>query len=157
MNSFKHLLVFIFSVFYLFLSTGVTLFRTHCECSGSNSVSLFVASETCNEIIPDHDCCSEEQITHENCQIDHLHHDCGCTEPIITYLKLTNHFGEDSNLEYPIAKQFSLVHFAQAELIQIIDTSANPQVFPNYSPPENLLYGRFLITFLNQRKIALFA
>ena len=157
MNSFKHILLFVFTVFYLFLSTVITLFETHCVCSGSNSVSLFVASETCNEIIPDHDCCREVQKnTCENCQIAHLHHSCGCNEPIVTYLKLTNHLGEGSALEYPIVQKLCVVYSPETASFRVI-ISPESSVYPDYSPPENLLYGRFLITFLNQRKIALTA
>lgn len=157
MNSLRQILFILLAVVYLFLSTGVVLFKTHCVCTGNNSVSLFAASESCNDIISDHNCCGDEKTTCENCQKDHQPHSCGCDEPIVTFLKLTDHFNEGSDLEYPFSKQLTLICFFDTESIQVVDTSISIEVFPYYSPPQKVLFGRFLINFLNQRKIALFA
>jgi hypothetical protein len=132
------------------------LLQTHCACSGDMSISLYPEVETYNEFIPDHDCCGHE-ITDENFNIGHALHSCGCGEPLFTYLKLTNHPGEDSELEYSRSEQLNLAYFPEVSSLQLIAFLPESSVYPEYSPPANPLYGRFLITFLNQRKIALLA
>ena len=100
--------------------SGVTLLETHCVCSDSTSISLYTTSESCNEIIPDHSCCESENTCNEYFVSHNKHHSCGCNEPIVTYLKLTNHVGEGSYLEYPKSQQLYLVHFPEAESFRII-------------------------------------
>ena len=156
MNPIKKILLFVIAVVYLFLSTGVTLLQTHCLCSDSTRISLYAASESCNEIISDDGYCDEEN----KCQdipTGHKDHSCGCDEPIVTYLKLTNHPDEGSNLEYSIGQQLTLVHFREALTLQLSVFSTGSTIYPDYYPPEDPLFGRFLIAFLNQRKIALTA
>ena len=155
MQYYKRILTFIFTVFYLFLSTGVTLLETHCVCSDSTSISLYTTSESCNEIISDHTCCDGENTCTEYF-VGNETHSCGCNEPIVTYLKLTNHFGEDSVLEYPIVQKLCVVYSPETVSFRVI-ISPESSVYPDYLPPENPLFGRFLITFLSQRKIALTA
>jgi len=152
----KKILLFLSAVVYLFLSTGVTLLKTHCLCSDSTSISFYSNSESCHESISDHSCC-EEDIPLENPGTGPIDHDCGCDEPMVTYLKLTHHLGDGSYLQYPGANKISLIHCSTSLLIEVINTSSKTDLYPDYLPPENSLYGRSLITFLNQRKIALTA
>lgn len=155
MDSIKKISLFLLTVFYLFLSTGVTLLKTHCLCSGSIRISLYTEAESCNDAVSDHTCCGEENLS-ESSNDSSEHHSCGCEAPVVTYLKLTNHFGEDSELEYPLAKQLILMYFPEVESLQTVAFSPEPTVYPENSPPENPLFGRNLINFLHQRKIALF-
>lgn len=156
MKSWNKILLFVTAIVYLFLSTGVTLLQTHCLCSDSTRISLYAASESCDTENSDHGCCEEEK-NHQESPVNQKHPFCGCDEPIVTYLKLTNHLDKGSNFEYPIGKQLSLVQCSESKLLQIINSTSLPIVYPEYSPPENPLYGRFLISFLHQRKIALTA
>lgn len=155
MDSIKKISLLLLTVFYLFLSTGVTLLKTHCVCSDSTRISLYTEAESCNEALREHTCCADV-VTCESCDPSHEHHTCGCDSPIVTYLKLTDHFGEDSELQYPLAKQLVLICFPEVESLQTVAFSPEPTVYPENSPPENPLYGRNLINFLHQRKIALF-
>lgn len=155
-KTFRKILVIGFSVVYFFLSTGFMLFQTHCECLGRTSVSLFVASDSCNEVNPEHDCCSLDSKC-EHCQSDKIHHSCGCDSPVVSYLKLSDHFGEDSDFEYPLAKIISLLNISVIETVVELLPEKSPVHFTSYSPPENQRAGRLLINFLNQRKIAFFA
>jgi hypothetical protein len=154
-ESIKKISLFLLTVFYLFLSTGVTLLKTHCLCSDSTRISLYTETKSCNDAIPEHTCC-EEVNSCESCNAGHDHHTCGCDSPVVTYLKLTDHFGEDSELEYPLAKQLTLMYFSEVKSLKTIAFSSEPTIYPDNSPPENPLYGRNLINFLHQRKIALF-
>lgn len=156
MNYFRQILVLLLAVFYLFLSTGVMLFQTHCECSDSTSISLYAEPEVCvDDVAADASCCSHPESSKKN--DDSPCNSCGCDTLTATYLKLTDHSGADSGLEYPFAKQLFLVYFSEAIPSRIIDTSNSPEVFPDYSPPQNYPSGRFLINFISQRKIALLA
>ena len=155
-ESLKKILLFLIAVIYLFLSTGVTMLQTHCLCSDSTSISFYSASGSCNESVSDHSCC-EDEIYHNSIYTGHKVHDCGCDKPIVTYLKLTNHLDDNSELQYTAGKTLSLSQCMVTTLHKVINTAPDPIKYPDYSPPENSLYGRSLIAFLNQRKIALIA
>ena len=152
----KNILVFVIAVVYLFLSTGVALLETHCLCSNSKSISLNSASEPCYESISDHTCCGEED-QHTDGYPSEKSHDCGCEEPVVTYLKLTSHLVDGSLGQYPNGKNLSLMNKVETALLKTLEASSKTVTYPEYLPPENTLYGRYLITFLNQRKIALLA
>lgn len=156
MNPFRKILVFVIAVVYLFLSTGITLLKTHCLCSGSTRISLYVDSESCEEIVSDHGCCEQEKHCDDSAAGEQ-NHSCGCDEPIVTYLKLTSHLADGSNLEYPNNKPLFLVHYKEASILKPVVFSIGSTGYPEYSPPENTPYGRYLITLLHQLKIALAA
>lgn len=153
MDSIKKILIFLLAVFYLFLSTGVTLLETHCLCSNSTNVSLFVESDTFYDAVAVHSCCSNEEETASSEPVEHFMHSCGCGLPIVTYLKLTDHFSEDSTFEYTLVKQlcfdesYDLLSFSPPVL------SEKTLTYQNYSSPENHFFGRYLLNFINQRKI----
>lgn len=145
------------AVFYLLLSTGVVLFQTHCACSDSTRISMYTEPGVCiDDVVAGESCCSQAELGDKKNDIQTCK-SCNCDAPTITYLKLTDHSGVDSGLEYPFAQQLFLVNFPEAVLRQIIDTSNSPEVFPDYSPPQNYPHGRFLLNFINQRKIDLLA
>ncbi|MBC8004945.1 MAG: hypothetical protein H7X84_05690 [Verrucomicrobia bacterium] len=152
----KSILVFVIAVIYLFLSTGVALLETHCLCSDSKSITLNSASEPCYESIFDHNCCGEEDQLKDVYQPENSH-DCGCEEPQVTYLKLTSHLGDSSTLQQSNGKYLNFVSRIETALLKRMDSSTETVAYPDYLTPEDPLYGRFLITFLNQRKIALLA
>lgn len=155
-DNLKRILVFLTAVIYLFLSTGVALLETHCLCSDSKSISLNSPSETCYESMSDHSCCGDEN-EHKDVYPPEKSHDCGCEEPVVTYLKLTSHISDGANGQYSNGKNLSLISREEADLLMRIDSSSETVTHTDYLPPENSLYGRYLITFLNQRKIALLA
>jgi len=153
-DSLKKILIFLLAVFYLFLSTGVTLLETHCLCSNSTNVSLFVESDTCHDVVSNHSCCSNEKEDASSEPAEHFKHSCGCDSPIVTYLKLTDHFSEDSKFEYTFVKQLCFDQsYEELSFIPIVLSEKTP-TYQNYSSPENHFFGRFLINFINQRKIA---
>lgn len=154
MNSFKQLVVLIVAVLYLFLSTGVVLFRTHCECSGRTSVSLYAGSQSTCGVSTEDSCCSDHT-TSETGTPDSEPGCCSCDSPVVSYLKLTDHSGEDYRLEYPQGKPVFLIPVSVYEPISDFSYSENTKVFSLYSPPPNTQYGRFLLNCINQRKLAL--
>lgn len=138
---------------YLFLSTGVMLFQTHCECLGSTSVSLFVAADSCIDVITDDDCCSTESNCNDS-QLGTINHSCGCESPVLSYLKLAEHFDEGSSIEYPLAKIIGLLNVAVIETVEEILPEKSLFHFTYYTPPNNKKVGRDLINFIHQSKIA---
>ena len=156
MESLKKILLFFIAGLYLFLSTGVILLQTHCLCSDSTRISLYADSESCEEMVSDHGCCECENSCNDP-NTSPKHDSCGCDKPIVTYLKLTNHLADGSNLEYSINKPLFLVHYKEASSLKPVVFSLGSTGYPDYSPPENTHYGRYLITLLHQRKIALAA
>lgn len=155
MELLKKILLFFIAALYLFLSTGVTLLQTYCQCSDSTRISLYADPEPCLEIVSGQDCC-EHVSPCDAPQTDHQH-PYSCDKTSVTYLKLINHQGDGSTLEYPSGKLIYLDPLPNEKLLQKIDLLPEPIKYSDYSPPENPRYGRFLIAFLNQRKIALAA
>lgn len=151
MKSFRQIVLTVFAVFYLFLTTGITLFKTQCSCTGNSSVSLFAAEKVCDMPEESDSCCGGGESSADS------HDDCGCNTPTVNYLKLTDHFGEASGLKYPMPKLLLVIHPVEAETFKLVVPESGPIFLPDYSPPENTFFGRYLVNFLNQRKIALFA
>lgn len=143
------------SVLFLFLSTGVMLYQTHCECLGSSKISLFAASELSNHTTAEDNCCSTESKP-ASFQLDIIQQACGCDLPVFIYLKLSRHLGEDSTLEYSLAKIISLQNIAVIETVEQLLPEKLFVHFTNYAPPHTKKVGRALVNFLNQYKIALF-
>jgi len=140
---------------YLFLSTGIALIKTNCLCSENTIISLYDISDSESEILSDQNCCEETFPKDENNKgIEYS--SCGCSIPIVTYLKLNNHPGSETKLEYPVGKILFIVYSSVEILLNLENLSSDVEKYPIYSPPEKP-YGRILISLLNQRKIALTA
>ena len=156
MRTFRKIVVIGLSVLFLFLSTGVMLYQTHCECLGSSKVSLFAAHELSDHTTAEDNCCSTESKP-ANYQLDAIQQACGCDLPVLIYLKLSRHLGEDSTLEYSLAKIINLQNIAVIETVEQLLPEKLFVHFTNYAPPHTKKVGRTLVNFLKQYKIALFA
>jgi hypothetical protein len=140
---------------YLFLSTGVALVKTNCLCSDSSNISFYDISDSNSEIITHSICCGETLPISKN-NDDNEHAACGCDIPVITYLKLNNHPGSDTKLEYPAGKAYVTGYLPNEIIVNLENVTSEAEIYPYYSPPEKP-FGRILISFLHQRKIALIA
>jgi len=155
-RTFRKIVGILLSVLFFFLSTGVTLYQTHCECLGISKVSLFAAYELSEHATTEADCCYTEPILASN-QTDQIQQSCGCDLPVLIYLKLSSHLGEDSNREYSLAKLIILQNAAVIETVEQLLPEKQFARYTNYTPPDTKKVGRTLVNFLNQYKIALFA
>ena len=144
------------SVLFFFFSTGVVLYQTHCECFGISKVSLFATSNQSDQTNTEFDCCSMESKS-ASCKLDIIQQSCGCEAPVPIYLKLASHLGEDSILEYPLAKIISRQNVAVIETVDQLLPEKLFVHFTYYAPPDNKMAGRTLVNFLKQYKIALIA
>lgn len=150
MNNFRSIGIFVFAVLYLMLTTGITLFTTHCACTGNSQVSVFEAVELCNMPDQTDSCCGGESKNIPE-------HACGCNTPTVNLLKLTDHLGQMNGPKNLVAPAIIQSVLAASEILKPVLPEVNPVFLREYSPPERDLVGRFLINFLNQRKIALLA
>lgn len=129
--------------------------KTNCLCSDSTKLSLYDISDAKDNILADQNCCEKDLPSEDNSRENHSA-DCGCDSPTVTYIKLNSHHGSDTNLEYPSGKIIGLVEKAEVIILTLEHPSVTEETYPYYLPPEKP-YGRILISFLNQRKIALSA
>lgn len=155
MESLKKIGYLLIALVYLFLSTGVALIKTNCLCTESTTISIYDISDSESEILSHQNCCETTLPASENIN-DNEHRSCGCDIPIITYLKLANHPGSETKLEYPVGKSIFIVYSPYDLNVKLENISTEVEIYPHYSAPEKP-YGRMLISFLNQRKIALTA
>ena len=155
-KTFRKIVVIGLSVLFFFMSTGVVLYQTHCECFGISKVSLFAASKQSDHTNTEDNCCFTES-EYANYKPDILQQSCGCDLPVPIYLKLSSHLGEGSILEYPMAKIISLQNVAVIETVEQLLPVQLSVHFTYYAPPDNKKAGRTLVNFLKQYKIALLA
>jgi hypothetical protein len=153
-KTFRKILFIGFSFIYLFLSTGVILFQTHCNCSGQTNVSMYASQSPCEPESSDNGCCEEQTSC---CSIpEKQESSCGCNVPEITFLKLTDHFAKDVNPTLSATNFICLLAgFANETFEEPNLQKSTDHVW--HSPPDTKISGRFLINFIHQRKIALFA
>ncbi|MEL7587945.1 MAG: hypothetical protein AAGU19_14650 [Prolixibacteraceae bacterium] len=123
---------------------------------GSSKVSLFAAPEMSDHTTTEADCCSTVSKP-ANYQLDTIQQACGCDLPVLIYLKLSGHLGEDSTPEYSLAKITNLQNVAVIETVEQLLPEKSFAHFTYYAPPDTKKVGRTLVNFLKQYKIALFA
>jgi len=153
-NSLKHTLVILFALFYLIISTGLTLVQMNCACSGQKS--LYVHTYHISpESEPGCDSCCAPEVPSTCCNTTDSDSDsCGCTVPEINFIRLSNVIGGEIAVLRPVLSiqtllvlqpecRFDFTYPAEVETVKI-----------KYYPPENQLSGRCLINFISQRKIA---
>jgi len=154
-ESIKKIGYILIALVYLFLSTGIALVKSNCLCSDNTIISFYDISDSEGEIHSGENCCEETHPKDEK-KKGSEYSSCGCATPTVTYLKLSNHPGSETKLEYPVGKILFIVYSSAEILLNIENLSSDIEQYPIYSPPEKP-YGRILISLLNQRKIALTA
>lgn len=104
MKAFKIILAIIVGSIFLFTSSGLLIFKTHCSCTNSERVSFYVTPETCaTDFHQNHTDLFTHAVdngeTHE-CEACKSHnHDCGCDSPVVKFIKLKNQI-IDEELEF---------------------------------------------------------
>lgn len=124
-------------------------------CIDKTNISFNAISAVENNSLSDQHCCEEHLPSPENNKETNPS-DCGCDIATVTYLKLVNHPGSETKLEYPVGKTLCIAYVPASIILLLENAAAEVKTLPPYSPPEKP-YGRILISFLNQRKIALTA
>lgn len=106
MKTVNKILSVLLATIFIVSSTGILIYKTHCLCTGTEQVGIYVMPETCEEDFHfhhTHDARGNEKQTTENCchECSPINHDCGCDSPEIRFFKLTNDITKDNvvNLE----------------------------------------------------------
>jgi len=153
-NSLKNILVFVFTLFYLIISTGLTLVKMNCACSGQKSLSVHTYHIS-PESNSDCDSCCQPEVTSTCCNTTDSDSDsCGCTVPEINFIRLSNVIGGEIAVLKPVLTIQTLLFFQPDHRIDFTYPAEIETIRIKYFPPENQLSGRYLINFISQRKIA---
>ncbi len=85
---------------FIVSSTGIFIYKTHCLCTGTEQVGIYLKPETCEEnyhVHHTHDASGTETSTNENLchECSHQNHDCGCASPEVRFFKLSNDLTQD--------------------------------------------------------------
>jgi hypothetical protein len=93
------------AMIFIVSSTGILIYKTHCLCTGTEQVGIYVMPETCEDdfhIHHTHDAIGNENQTTENCchECSPINHDCGCDSPEIRFFKLTNDITQDNTASF---------------------------------------------------------
>lgn len=85
---------------FIVSSTGILIYKTHCSCTGTEQVGVYVMPKTCeneSHLHHTHNQQGQELETNENCCHDCSSQatDCGCTSPKVEYIKLMNRLSEE--------------------------------------------------------------
>ena len=145
---------------FIVSSTGILIYKTHCVCTDTALVSIYVLPETCESDIHLHHIhfmSGEEKETDKSCCHDcsPQTHDCGCNMPEVSFLKLFNQFSKDE-IEFVNAQFVKIIKPHLTVLINLkeptfIKVTVNSYIDP---PPKFTSSINFLIQ-VNQLKIPL--
>ncbi len=139
-------------------STGIFIYKTHCLCTGTEQVGIYLKPESCDEnfhVHHTHDSLGTEKTTTESfChECSHQNHDCGCASPEVRFFKLINDITQDevSFERVPSVKitdiiLTAIVYFAEPSLIA--DTHKT-----YFELPPKIKSSRLLLIQINQLKI----
>lgn len=147
----RNISIILFSVFYMLVSIGIIIENSYCYCNGGSIISVAQLPDSVYSSIQCNSCCNSntEQST---CSEDGCAESCACNKPIINFIKLTKHFGENSipaNLSNNEIFDIFLVSSDKIDMSSEIEDFIS---LIHYFPPDNLYSGRILLNFIKQLK-----
>ena len=154
----KNISILILGAIFLLSASGVVIFRTHCICTGNESLSLYAIPETCKEIHDIH----HSQCLNENTQGETTADDCcspldsdsGCPTPEVTYFKLINHLIKDELMYINSSAAPVLTAKTDDFLIQFYNANRTTDETDYYSePPPQIKSTREFLIQIKQLKI----
>lgn len=110
--------IVLIGVIYFITTFGILIYKTNCECTGEEQVTVFVSPESCGKNFHQHHDHDEKgieiSVSENNCHECSSHtNECGCESPEINFFKLLNQFGKNEVLYlnvYPIQILTALVN-----------------------------------------------
>lgn len=154
----KYIPVYFFMMIFLLSSTGVVVFHTHCNCTGTDQVSLYVSPETCEDNFHRHHTHNAEgnEIPtgkHECHECSNHLHNCGCDSPQVKFFKLKNQL-IDEEVKYVLFQPVEISVFINetVKIVPDVITSYNEVSFYIDPPPKFCSSLDFLIP-IQQLKI----
>lgn len=162
MKKVNQILSVFLAMIFIVSNTGIFIYKTHCLCTGTKQVGIYIKPESCDEnfhVHHNHDVFGNEKTTNENnChECSTQNHDCGCASPEIRFFKLSNNITQHE------------VSFERAPSVKITDLILSTVIFftkPSlvaethikyFQPPPNIKSSKFLLIRLNQLKIPISA
>lgn len=140
---------------FIVSSTGILVYRTHCACTGTEQIGLYVKPETCEIEIHSHEVEDFAMETAVNCCHDCTpqSHDCGCSSPEVHFFKLINDFTQKgiSFERTPDSKINDIILIALVHFVVDKDFTEN-KIGYSEGPPIIKSSKNFLIE-VNQLKI----
>ena len=143
---------------FIVSSTGIFIYKTHCLCTGTKQVGIYLKPESCEEdfhVHHNHDATGTEKPTDENNCHDcsHQNQNCGCTSPEVRFFKLSNNFTKDE-ISYERAPSVKVTDIILTTIVYFTEQSLITENKNNYFElPPNIKSSKFLLIRLNQLKI----
>jgi hypothetical protein len=148
----------VLAMIFIISTSGILIYKTHCLCTGSEQVGIYVKPDTCDEDFHVHH--THDAEGHENETCENLCHecsptcnDCGCDSPEIRFFKLTNDATQDeasyervTNLSIRDIVVVATICFTEPDLASV------PEKPFADCPPKTTSSKKFLIQ-VNQLKI----
>lgn len=143
------------ALFFLLYSTGIVVFQAHCNCTGTDEVSVYVAPETCADdfhVHHHHDNHGEEvPVSFHDCHSCQAHtEDCGCNAPEVRYFKLDDQIIRE-NVRLQSVKVVMTAVLASPVLYDRPETG--PLTTSHADPPPLIRSGLDLLLHIQQLKI----
>lgn len=162
MKKANQILSVLLGLIFIISSTGILVYETHCSCTGTQQVGIYVKPETCENEVHlhhTHDISGIDISTTENCchECSPKKHDCGCETPEVHFFKLTNDYTQDE-IDFertPNLKISDTIYAELTELEEPVDRS-EPVNMDSGQPPKIKSSKNFLIQ-INQLKIPVIA
>jgi len=147
---------------FIVSSTGILVYKTHCSCTGTEQVGIYLKPETCETEIHthnNHDEFGKENESTENCchECSPQNHDCGCASPEVRLFKLTNHLTQDE-ISFDRAPNLKVTDIILTAIFCFSESTDNTETDSSYTyPPPNLKSSKDFLIRINQLKIPLAA
>ncbi len=140
---------------FIISTTGIFIYKTHCECIGTEQVAFYVKPDTCET--DSHHCSAGDNSgieTEENCCGDcHAeNHDCGCNSPEVNFIILKNQFSNDE-MSYLKTPQSKILVLTCSLLISNTETVIDDENTTYIDPPPKIFSSRTFLIEVNQLKI----
>ncbi len=144
---------------FIISSSGYTMYKINCSCTGEEQISVFVRPATCEETFHQHhkhdkannEISSSEHECHE-C-LDHTNH-CGCNSPEIYFFKLKDKAVDDEVKFVAQVTEINLNTTVIDLLFSILELELEIAVDTPYNdPPSKITSSLDFLISINQLKI----
>lgn len=147
---------------YFVSSSGILVYKSHCECTGNEQVSVYIAPESCETEFHKHHDHAEDGaeicVNEAECHDCSSHEkECGCDAPLVSFFKLMNQLIEDETLYFNVNQL--PVNFALVDDLVVVLQPDKPvsKVFFYTDPPPTVKSSTDFLIQIQQLKIPFIA
>ncbi len=158
MKTVNQILSVVMAMIFIVSSTGIFIYKTHCSCTGTEQVGIYLKPESCDEnfhVHHTHDALGTEKLASENdChECSHHNHDCGCASPEVSFFKLSNDFTQDE-VSFERAPSVKVTDIILTAIQYFTEPSLIAETLKIYFElPPKIKSAKFLLIKINQLKI----